>query len=108
MICRNYAEFCIFQTPNVEIARLRLIIATYQTLDRGETMAVTQADIDGLTSAIASGERQVSIGGRTVTYRSIDDLLKARDRLQAELAAQPGTVRPKQTKLYYAGRGYDR
>lgn len=71
-------------------------------------MAVTQADIDALTSAIASGERQVTHGGRTVTYRSIDDLIKARDTLQRELNDQTPGARPKQAKLYYAGRGYDR
>lgn len=72
-------------------------------------MAVTQADIDALTRAIASGERQVSIGGQQVTYRSIDDLIKARQVLRDELAASTGsTPKPRQVKLYHAGRGYDR
>lgn len=70
-------------------------------------MPVTQQDIDNLTAAIKSGERQVTIGSQSVTYRSIDDLIKARDRLQAELEAQNETPRPRQTRLYYAGRGYD-
>lgn len=70
-------------------------------------MAVTQTDIDALTSAIASGERQVTMGGRTVTYRSIADLILARDTLQRELNGQNSVTRPKQTKLYYAGRGYE-
>lgn len=74
-------------------------------------MAVTQQDIDGVTAAIASGERQVTIGGQTVTYRSIGDLLLARDTLKAEFLAQQvadGTVTPrsKQAYVYYAGRGY--
>lgn len=74
-------------------------------------MAVTQQDIDGVTAAIASGERQVTIGGQTVTYRSIGDLLLARDTLKAEFLAQQvadGTVTPrsKQSYAYYAGRGY--
>lgn len=70
-------------------------------------MAVTQADIDALTSAIASGERQVTMGGRTVTYRSIADLILARDTLQRDLNGQNAVNRPKQAKLYYAGRGYE-
>lgn len=75
-------------------------------------MAVTQEDIDGITKAIASGERQVTIGGQTVTYRSISDLLLARDTLMTEfknqqIAAGEITPRPRQTYLYYAGRGYD-
>ena len=73
------------------------------------TMAVTQSDIDALTSAIASGERQVTIGSQSVTYRSIDDLIKARDTLMRDLKAQTSTsARPRQTRLYYSGRGYDR
>ncbi len=73
------------------------------------TMAVTQQDIDNLTRAIASGERQVAIGGEQITYRSIDDLLKARDRLQRELAAQDTSAPkpPRQTRLYLSSRGYD-
>lgn len=72
-------------------------------------MAVTQSDIDALTAAIASGERQVTIGSQSVTYRSIDDLIKARDTLMRDLATQEGTsARPRHTRLYYAGRGYDR
>lgn len=71
-------------------------------------MAVTQADIDALTKAIASGERQVAIGGQQVTYRSIDDLIKARKTLQDELDASVGQApTPRQVRLYYAGRGYD-
>lgn len=72
-------------------------------------MAVTQSDIDALTAAIASGERQVTIGSQSVTYRSIDDLIKARDTLMRDLATQTGTApRPRHTRLYYAGRGYDK
>jgi hypothetical protein len=74
-------------------------------------MPVTQSDIDNLNAAIASGERQVTIGGQTVTYRSIGDLIQARNDLRNELEAQDvaaGTKSPRarQTRLYYAGRGY--
>jgi hypothetical protein len=44
-------------------------------------MAVTQADLDSLDRALASGELQVVIDGRSTTYRSVDDLLKARATL---------------------------
>lgn len=70
------------------------------------TMAVTQADIDRLTAAIASGERQISNGGEQVTYRSIDDLVKARKLLQDEFDKQNGVVPNKQYRLYHAGKGY--
>lgn len=75
-------------------------------------MAVTQADIDALNAAIASGERQVTIGSQSVTYRSINDLLQARDDLQRQLDAQAvasgdKSPRPRQTMAYYGGRGYN-
>jgi hypothetical protein len=71
-------------------------------------MAVTQADIDRLNAAIASDERQVTLNGQTVIYRSTSDLIKARDDLARQLAAQNGLRRRKQTRLVYAGRGFDR
>lgn len=73
-------------------------------------MAVTQTDIDALNTAIASGEKQVILDGQSVTYRSINDLITARNDLQEQLnreaAAAAGTRRPKRTALYYAGRGF--
>ena len=72
-------------------------------------MAVTQADIDTLTAAIASGEKIVRIGEKWIEYRSIGDLIDARNTLQRELTAgeqaAAGTSRPRQTLLYYGGRG---
>jgi len=69
-------------------------------------MAVTQADIDALNEAIASGERQVTLGGQSITYRSVDDLIKARADLEAQLAKQSGKTRPRRVYLYQNGRGY--
>lgn len=76
-------------------------------ISRRVNMAVSQADIDALNAAIASGERQVTIGSQSVTYRSIDDLIKARDDLQAQIDAQAGKTRNRQIRLYYAGRGHE-
>lgn len=50
-------------------------------------MAHTQADLDAVKAAIASGEQSVEMNGRKVVYRTIDDLRKARDDIAAELAA---------------------
>lgn len=72
-------------------------------------MPVSQADIDNLNAAIAAGERQVTIGGQSVTYQTIDSLIKARDDLRRELAAQQdseGRPRVRVRKLIYGGRGY--
>lgn len=72
-------------------------------------MAVTQADIDNLNAALASGVRSATVGGQTVTYGTVDALIKARNDLQAQLLAQtPGVVRrPRQSYAVYVGRGYD-
>ena len=71
-------------------------------------MAVTQQDIDALNAAIASGERVVVLNGQSVTYRSIDDLIKARNDLRQEMAdaATAGKRRPKRAYAYHAGRGF--
>lgn len=74
-------------------------------------MAVTQADIDNLNAALASGVRSATVGGQTVTYSTVDALIKARDDLQKQLIAAENTAsgrgpRPRQTYTYYAGRGF--
>lgn len=72
-------------------------------------MPVLQSDIDALTEALATGERMVRKGDKTVEYRSIAEIKAARDLLVAEKAADDaavsGAVRPKQTRLYHGGRG---
>lgn len=72
-------------------------------------MAVTQAQIDALNEAIANGERVVKHGDKMVEYRSIAELITARNELQTQLTAATnaaaGTSRPKQTRLYQGGRG---
>lgn len=73
----------------------------------GSTMAVTQADIDNLNAAIASGVRSVTLGGQTVTYSTVDALIKARDDLVKQIN-QGVAQRPRQSYAFYAGRGYDR
>lgn len=60
-------------------------------------MAITQADLDRIDSAIATAELSVEIDGRKVTYRSTADLMTARrhiaDLLRANEAAASGTGR---------------
>jgi len=51
-------------------------------------MAITQADLDAIDLAIASSELEVRLEGRSVKYRSTDELLKARSHI-AELLAAP-------------------
>lgn len=53
-------------------------------------MALSQTDLDALDRAIASGELTVSYDGRTVTYRSINELKKAREHVAGVIAAGTG------------------
>lgn len=69
-------------------------------------MAVTQADIDNLNTAIAQGERQVMIGAKQITYRSIAELIAARNDLTAQLAKQTATPTSKAFRIHPSGRGY--
>ncbi len=53
-------------------------------------MAFTQSDIDNLDEAIAAGEKTVKVNGREVEYRSIEEMLKVRRFILAELARKSG------------------
>jgi hypothetical protein len=55
-------------------------------------MAWTQAQLDAVEAAIASGELTVRFGDRTVTYRSMDELLQARGVIKDSMAAESGTA----------------
>ncbi|MDG2617744.1 hypothetical protein P7L53_16000 [Thermoleptolyngbya sichuanensis XZ-Cy5] len=53
-------------------------------------MAFTAQDLAAVEAAIASGELTVTANGRTVTYRSMSDLLRARDLMKTELQQPAG------------------
>lgn len=70
-------------------------------------MAVSQLDVDNLNAAIAAGARSVTLRGKTITYNTTDSLIKARNDMQAQLAAQSATPkRSRRIQTYFAGRGY--
>lgn len=50
-------------------------------------MAFTQSDLDAVNTAISSGELKIEVQGRLVIYRSVAELITARDLIKAELAA---------------------
>ena len=56
-------------------------------------MAWTQDQLDAIEAAIASGELTVRFGDRMVTYRSMDELLRARDVIRDGLAQQSGSAK---------------
>lgn len=57
-------------------------------------MAWTQAQIDALKDAIATGTRTVSVGGRTVTYASTAEMLQVLRVMEAEVSPPTSTARP--------------
>lgn len=73
-------------------------------------MTVLQSDIDALTDALASGERLVRKGDKTVEYRSIDEIIRARNTLISQKIDEEsritGIPRYSIRRLYHAGRGY--
>lgn len=53
-------------------------------------MSFTSSDLDAINRAIARGERRVTFSDRTVEYRDVDELLRARNAIRTELAqSQP-------------------
>ena len=52
-------------------------------------MAFTAEDLERIRGAIATGELRVSYADRTVEYRSIDELLKAEQRILRSLNGRP-------------------
>ena len=55
-------------------------------------MAWTQSQLDAIEAAIASGELTVRFGDRTVTYRSMDELLQARAVIKESIDASAGNA----------------
>lgn len=66
-------------------------------------MAFTQAQLDAVESAIASGELRVMFNGREIIYRSVADLLKARNLIRESL--QSAGALPAAVRTSYASRG---
>ena len=67
-------------------------------------MAYTQAHLAAVERAIARGERVVRYSDRTVEYRTVDELIKARDLIRIELVAAAGP-RSRVTRIYHGGKG---
>lgn len=57
-------------------------------------MAYTTTHLAAIEAAIATGELTVTVDGRSVTYRSVGDLLKAKRDIEAGLAASGEITRP--------------
>ena len=53
-------------------------------------MTYTTTQLDALKRALATGERRVSFGDKTVEYRSVEELQAAIRTVEAELARNAG------------------
>ncbi|CRL47772.1 phage head-tail joining protein [Pseudomonas sp. URMO17WK12:I11] len=67
-------------------------------------MSFTQKHLDAVEAAIARGEKTVRYTDRTVEYRTVDELLRAREEIRSSLvnAAAP---RSRAVRLYHGGKG---
>lgn len=65
-------------------------------------MAFTAADLDAVEKALAAGELSIALGDMRITYRSADELLRARDTIRADLIAAGTIAAP--TRVSYACR----
>jgi hypothetical protein len=57
-------------------------------------MSWTQAELDALRRAYASGTLRVSYDGKTVEYAAEADLIRRIRTIEAEMATAAGTARP--------------
>lgn len=64
-------------------------------------MAFTQQNLDAIEKAIATGTLSVEYNGKRITYRSMSDLLRARDVIKAELANQTAIRSPRSSIAIY-------
>jgi hypothetical protein len=55
-------------------------------------MAYTQTDLDRLDTAIANSMLEFEVAGRRVKYRSMDELIAAREHVAQQLAAAAATA----------------
>jgi hypothetical protein len=52
-------------------------------------MEFTQTNLTAINKAIASGALIVEYDGQKITYRSMSELMRARDLIKSELSAAP-------------------
>lgn len=60
-------------------------------------MAWTQAELDALKRAYASGTLRVAYEGKTVEYGSEADLIRRIRTIESEIAAAAGTPKPRRS-----------
>ncbi|MGS0737979.1 phage head-tail joining protein [Pseudomonas sp. GG8] len=67
-------------------------------------MSFTKKHLDAVEAAIARGEKTVRYSDRTVEYRTVDELLKAREEIRMSLISATAP-RSRVVRLYHGGKG---
>jgi hypothetical protein len=67
-------------------------------------MSFTQKHLDAVEAAIARGEKTVRYTDRTVEYRTVDELLRAREEIRSSLINAAGP-RSRVVRLHHGGKG---
>ena len=62
-------------------------------------MPYTETQLETLRRALATGERRVTFGDKTVEYRSVEELQAAIRQVEAALARQNATPRTRQIRV---------
>jgi collagenase-like PrtC family protease len=62
-------------------------------------MAYTSTDLNNIKAAIATGAQTVEIGGKRVTYRTLDEMVEVRTIIESEINAVTGRSRVKQLRV---------
>ncbi len=62
-------------------------------------MSYTTTQLEALKKALATGERRVSFGDKTVEYRSVEELQAAIRTVEAELARESGQRPTRQIRV---------
>lgn len=69
-------------------------------------MTFTQTDLDAIRAAIASGAMEVAYAdGSRVKYRSLDEMLRTRDMIAAEVSQPASTGRNSRVSLISFSNG---
>ena len=63
----------------------------------------TNDDLQAVMTAIASGQLEVRFADRTIRYRSIDELVKAKNIIENWLFENTGQVPIRQIRIYTDG-----
>ncbi|MDO3530840.1 hypothetical protein Q3O93_02780 [Ralstonia pseudosolanacearum] len=68
-------------------------------------MPYSTQQLEALQKALATGEKRVSFGDKTVEYRTVDELKAAIREVEAQLARDAGQVRSRQIRVT-TGKGF--